>query len=276
MILPLSEPLDEQCYGGKATRLSECLRAGLPVPPGVALAARLVDQIAHGVLESDQQTMLEQLLARLGEARLAVRSSAIGEDGAAASFAGQHDTHLNMQGLENVYKAVTAVWASGQTESARRYRARLGIEGLPQVAVLIQELVPADIAGVLFTRDPFSGARDCWVVEASWGLGEAVVEGLVTPDRYTIAPSGTLLACQAGYKDRMVLPDERGGTREQMVTDGVRVHQACLDEETLARLSLLGAACEQLFGPDQDIEWAKAGEQLFLLQCRPITKGGRA
>jgi pyruvate,water dikinase len=276
MILPLSAALDEQSYGGKAARLSVCLRAGLPVPPGVALAARLVDQMAHSLLASDQQIMLEQHLARLGEARLAVRSSAIGEDGAAASFAGQHDTHLNVCGLENVYQAVTAVWASGQTESARRYRARLGIEGLPQVAILIQELVPADISGVLFTCDPLSGTRDRWVVEASWGLGEAVVDGLVTPDHYTIAPSGTLLACRAGYKDRVILPDERGGTREHMVTDGAHVQQACLDEEALARLSRLGAACERLFGPAQDIEWALAGEQLFLLQCRPITTGGKA
>jgi len=275
MILPLGEPLDAQCYGGKAARLSVCVRAGLPVPPGIALAARLVDQIAHGVLASDQQIMLEQHLAHLGEARLAVRSSAIGEDGAAASFAGQHDTHLNARGLENVSKAVTAVWASGRTESARRYRARLGIEGLPHVAVLIQELVPADIAGVLFTCDPLGGARDRWAVEASWGLGEAVVEGLVTPDHYAIAPDGTLLACQAGYKDRVILPDERGGTREQMVEDFECVQQACLDEETLARLSRLGAACEQLFGSAQDIEWAKVGEHLFLLQCRPITTGDR-
>lgn len=276
MILPLSEPLDAQCYGGKAARLSVCLRAGLPVPPGVALSARLVDQIAHGVLASDQQIMLERHLADLGEARLAVRSSAIGEDGATASFAGQHDTYLNVRGLEKVYEAVTAVWTSGQTESARRYRARLGIEGLPQVAVFIQELVPADIAGVLFTRDPLSGARDRWVVEATWGLGEAVVNGLVTPDHYTIAPGGTLLACQMGYKDHVILPDERGGTREHTVEDLARVQQACLDEETLIRLSQLGAACEQLFGPAQDIEWAKAGEHLFLLQCRPITTGGRA
>ena len=88
-----------------------CVRAGLPVPPGVALAARLVDQMAQSVLASEQQTMLEQHLARLGEARLAVRSSAIGEDGAVASFAGQHDTHLNVLGLKNVYEAVTAVWS---------------------------------------------------------------------------------------------------------------------------------------------------------------------
>lgn len=189
MILPFSEPLDARCYGGKAARLSVCLRAGLPVPSGIALAARLVNQMARLVLASEQQITLEQHLAGLGNAAQAVRSSAIDEDGAAASFAGQHDTHLNVRGLENVYKAVTAVWASGQAESARRYRARLGIESLSQVAVLIQKLVPADIAGVLFTCDPLSGARDRWIVGASWGLGEAVVDGLVTPDHYTIAPS---------------------------------------------------------------------------------------
>lgn len=275
MILPLSEPLDAQYYGGKAARLSVCLRARLPVPPGVALAAGLVKQMTHNVLASDQQDLLEQHLARLGNVALAVRSSAIGEDGTMASFAGQHDTRLNVRGIEAVCEAITAVCTSGQSESARRYRARMGIEGLPHVAVLIQELVPADIAGVLFTRDPLSGARDHWVVEASWGLGEAVVQGLVTPDHYAIAPSGRLRACQIGYKDRVILPDERGGTREHMVEDVARVQQACLDEETLVRLSRLGAACEQLFGPAQDIEWAKVGRHLFLVQCRPITTGGR-
>lgn len=275
MILPLNEPLDAQLYGGKAARLSICLRAGLPVPPGVALAAQLVEQMAHDVLASEQQIMLEEHLASLGNAALAVRSSAIGEDGAAASFAGQHDTRLNVRGLENVYQAVTAVWASGQAESARRYRARLGIEGQPHVAVLIQELVPADIAGVLFTCDPLSSTRDRWIVEASWGLGEAVVDGLVTPDHYTIAPGGTLLACQEGYKDRAIRPVEQGGTQEHMVEEVARVQQACLGEETLARLAELGAACEQLFGPAQDIEWALADKRLFLLQCRPITTGGR-
>ena len=158
--------------------------------------------------------------------------------------------------------------------SPRRYRARLGIEGLPHVAVLIQELVPADIAGVLFTHDPLSSTRDRWIVDASWGLGEAVVDGLVTPDHYTITPGGMLLACQVGYKDRLVLPEDRGGTREHTMEDVARVRQACLDEETLARLAELGTACEQLFGSAQDIEWALAGERLFLLQCRPITTGG--
>ena len=159
-------------------------------------------------------------------------------------------------------------------ESARRYHARLSITDETQVAVLIQELVPAEVAGVLFTCDPLSGRRDRWIVEASWGLGEAVVEGLVTPDRYTLTSGGALLVRQLGSKEMAILPDAQGGTRQHPVSDPARGQQACLDEEALARLAALGAACEQLFGPGQDIEWTWCCSKLFLLQCRPVTRGG--
>ena len=275
MILPLDEPLDAQRYGGKAARLSTCLRAGLPVPPGIALHPDLVARLAQGHPTSGERTRLAQHLARFGADVLAVRSSAIGEDGADASFAGQLITRLNVRGLEGMLSAIIAVWASGQTESARRYRARMGITGQTHVAVLIQELVPAEVAGVLFTVDPMSGSRERWIIEASWGLGEAVVAGLVTPDHYTLTPGGELLARQLGDKERMIALDEQGGTHEMVVADAGRVKQACLDEEALARLAALGAACEDLFGPAQDIEWALVGTRLLLLQCRPVTSGGK-
>jgi pyruvate, water dikinase len=274
MILPLDEPLAAQHYGGKAARLSTCLRAGLPVPPGIALHPDLVARLAQGHPTCGERTLLAQHLARFGTAALAVRSSASGEDGADASFAGQLITRLNVRGLEGVLSGIIAVWASGQEESARRYRARLGITGETRVAVLIQELVPAEVAGVLFTCDPLSGRRDRWIVEASWGLGEAVVEGLVTPDRYTLTPGGALLGRQLGSKEMAILPDAQGGTRQHPVSDPARGQRACLDEEALARLAALGAACEDLFGPAQDIEWALVDTRFLLLQCRPITNGG--
>jgi pyruvate,water dikinase len=274
MILPLDEPLAAQHSGGKAARLSTCLRAGLPVPAGIALHPDLVARLAQGHLPSGERTRLAQHLARFGTVALAVRSSAVGEDGADASFAGQHETRLNVRGLEGVLSAIIAVWASGQAESARRYRARMGITGEPRVAVIVQELIPAEVAGVLFTVDPMSGSRERWIIEASWGLGEAVVGGLVTPDHYTIAPTGKLLGCQLSNKERMIALDEQGGTHEMVVADAGRVQHACLDEEALSRLVALGAACERLFGPGQDIEWAWCGGKLFLLQCRPVTRGG--
>jgi len=204
-----------------------------------------------------------------------VRSSAIGEDGALASFAGQHASFLNVRGLDGVLSAIANVWASGQTESARRYRARMSIAGEPCVAVIVQALVPAEVAGVLFTIDPVSGSGERWIVEASWGLGEAVVGGLITPDRYVIARTGELLECQLGHKDIAIVADEHGGTTELAINNPARVQEACMGEKALVRLAELGAACEGLLGANQDIEWALSSGTLYLLQCRPVTSGGR-
>jgi pyruvate, water dikinase len=275
MLVPLSSRIDAQVYGGKAARLSETLCAGLPVPPGFALHPDGVARTAQSNLLPNERAALEYSLAQFKEGAVAVRSSAIGEDGASASFAGQHASFLNVRGLDGVLSAIAKVWASGQTEAARRYRARMGIAGEPSVAVIVQALVPAEVAGVLFTVDPISGSGERWIVEASWGLGEAVVGGLVTPDRYVIARTGELLERHLGRKDVAVVADEHGGTREVTITDPARVQGACLGKQALVRLAALGAACERLFDAGQDIEWAETRGTLSLLQCRPVTTGGR-
>jgi pyruvate, water dikinase len=144
------------------------------------------------------------------------------------------------------------------------------------VAVILQALVRAEVAGVLFTVDPLSGSSERWTVEASWGLGEAVVSGLVTPDRYVISRSGELRESHLGHKDVAVLAAQDGGTTIVENHDLQRARGACLDERSLTHLAELGAACERLFGPAQDIEWALSDGVLSLLQCRPVTKGGKA
>ena len=275
MLVPLSSHIDAQVYGGKAARLSESLCAGLPVPPGFALHPDGVARTAQSNLLPNERAALEHSLAQFKEGAVAVRSSAIGEDGASASFAGQHASFLNVRGLDEVLSAIASVWASGQTEAARRYRARMSIAGEPRVAAIVQALVPAEVSGVLFTVDPISGSGKRWIVEASWGLGEAVVGGLVTPDRYVIARTGELLERQLGHKDVAMVANENGGTTEVAINDPARVQEACLDEQALVRLAELGAACERLFGAGQDIEWAEARGKLSLLQCRPVTSGGK-
>ena len=275
VLIPLGSRIDARVYGGKAARLSETLCAGLAVPPGLALHPDLVARTAQNNLLHHERAALEHSLAPFKEGAVAVRSSAIGEDGASASFAGQHATFLNVRGLDEVLSAIASVWASGQTEAARRYRARMSIAGEPRVAVIVQALVPAEVAGVLFTVDPVSGSDERWIVEASWGLGEAVVGGLVTPDRYVIAHTGELLERHLGRKDVAMVADEHGGTRESAIDDLARIEGACLDKEALVRLAELGAACERLFGAHQDIEWALSSGTLSLLQCRPVTSGGR-
>jgi pyruvate,water dikinase len=275
MLIPLGSSIDAQVYGGKAARLSETLRAGLSVPRGFALHPDCVARTAQNNLLPNERAALEHSLAPFKDGAVAVRSSAIGEDGTSASFAGKHASFLNVRGLDELLAAIAKVWASGQTEVARRYRARMSIAGEPRVAVIVQALVPAEVAGVLFTVDPVSGSGERWMVEASWGLGEAVVGGLVTPDRYIIARTGELLERELGRKDVAMVANEHGGTTELAINDPARVQEVCLGEQALIRLAELGAACERLFDAGQDIEWAQARGKLSLLQCRPVTSGGR-
>ncbi|MCI0545945.1 MAG: hypothetical protein L0027_01525 [Candidatus Rokubacteria bacterium] len=262
----LADAADESVYGGKAIQLGVALRAGLPVPAGLALPAGLVDAIAGG--DASAIGDLRRLRAELA-GPVAVRSSAVGEDSAAASFAGQHLTCLNVVSEAALLEAVRRVWESGRSESALAYRKRMGIAGEPRVAVIVQRMVYPDCSGVLFTRDPISG-RDERLVEASWGLGEVIVAGLVTPDRYRMDREGRILERLAGVKDVALLP-RPGGEVEQVVVEEPRVHALCLDDARLARLHELATRCEREFGGTQDLEWAWAGNALHLLQRRAIT-----
>jgi pyruvate,water dikinase len=251
--------------GGKAANLSMAVRAGLPVPEGFALSWEAVDVIGAGMPGGEQA--LSAHLRGFADIPLAVRSSAVGEDSPAASFAGQHLTMLNVAGEAAVLDAIRQVWRSGKDEAAVVYRRRMGVSDDPRIGVVVQRLVPADVAGVLFTCDPVSGDPDRWVIEASWGLGEAVVAGLVSPDHYVASPSGIILEARQGTKKVAVMPDPGGGTSQRVVED----EGWCLDEAAVQALAGLGAACERLFGSGQDIEWAFSGGRLWLLQSRPIT-----
>jgi len=267
----LREVFDTASFGGKAVQLGEALRAGLPVPDGFALSVEWVDGIVRGDPEA-----LQRLRTRVSDLRqtVAVRSSAVGEDSAGASFAGQHATCLHIDpNAEAVAAAVRHVWESGRTESALAYRKRLGIPGAARVGVVVQLMIEPAMAGVLFTLDPSNG-EDVRVIEASWGLGEAVVAGLVTPDRYRVARCGDVLERSAGCKDLLIRRCAGGGTEEVTVDPG-RAEELCLDDASLLALHRLAERCEQVYGGAQDLEWAFAAGELYLLQRRPVTAGGR-
>jgi pyruvate,water dikinase len=265
-VVLLTKPLDEAVYGGKAAQLSVAARAGLPVPPGLALPARLV--AAAAVRRPAAVAALTEAV-RLLAFPVAVRSSAVGEDSEAASFAGQHLTRLNVRSISELIEAVSAVFASAHSESARRYRQRVGLGEEAEIGVVVQELVDADCAGVLFTRNPLDGADEL-VVEASWGLGESVVGGLVVPDRFRLGRDGTVLERTAGMKDIAVVSRAEGGTAEDSVPEKRR-HALCLGEDELRSLHELAVRCEELFGGAQDLEWAFARSRLYLLQRRALT-----
>jgi len=259
--------VDGEEYGGKARELGRALREGLPVPAGWALSPALVERVVLG--DSSARERVCSVFDALGPA--AVRSSALGEDGAQASFAGQHQSVLNVRTRQGLLRAIASVYESARCAASLAYRRRLGITSEPRMAVVLQALVPAESAGILFTRHPLSGA-DERVIEGAFGLGEAVVAGLVTPDRFRLARGGQLLERALGDKDIAIAWHPDGGTHEVELS-AERAAQLCLSERQLLELEALATACERSFAGAQDLEWAFAAGKLYLLQRRAITRG---
>jgi pyruvate,water dikinase len=265
--IPLADAHDESELGGKAVQLGAAIRAGLPVPEGVGLATPLVTAVAEGNRKA---------AAELSHVRdslpgpLAVRSSCVGEDSAGTSFAGQHLTRLGVGSLAELIEAVAQIWRSGRSDSALAYRRKLGLEGAPRMGVVVQRLVNADVSGVLFTRHPVTGA-DERVIEAAWGLGETVVQGLVTPDRFRLSTTGAVLEQKAGRKHIAIHVNPDGDAVSELVPENL-VEALCLDGPRLTSIHSLACCCEKTFQAPSDIEWAFTGRELHLLQRRAITK----
>ncbi|WP_326563726.1 PEP/pyruvate-binding domain-containing protein [Micromonospora peucetia] len=279
---------DRATSGGKAAPLARLLLSGLPVPPGFVVPTRayqeavagldLTGAIRHGAdaarLLVERATLSPALVAEISRALtritgpsggyVAVRSSATSEDDADAAAAGQHDTFLGVRGPDQVADAVRGCWASLWSERAVAYRRRQAGDvhaDPPATAVLVQRLVEADVAGVLFTGRTIR-------IEASWGLGERVVGGQVTPDSWVVSDN-TVARRAIGAKDTRM---DRVGTqvvmREVPTADRERL---CLADDVVLHLARLGREIEDLLGGPQDVEWAIADGRVWILQARPVT-----
>jgi pyruvate, water dikinase len=204
--------------------------------------------------------------------RVAVRSSAVSEDGEAASFAGQQETFLNVRGDEAVLRYVQECWASFFSPRALFYRAQKGSLTDTRMAVVVQEMVLADKSGVLFTVDPIRKRRDRMVIEAVIGLGEGIVSGMITPDHYVVdRETGEILDEFIAQQEAAVFYDaENGGTRHVELSE-VQGAARVLTNEELHELRTTGLRVEAFFGAPQDVEWCIRGKELLLLQSRPIT-----
>ncbi len=267
--------------GGKAAGVRDLIRAGVPVPPGFCLVTdayrRWVEAGRPDRLPPEVAAELSVAVDRLLEiARdrgfaplLAIRSSAAVEDSAAASFAGQLLTRLGVP-PEGVGQAVLEVWASAGRPGVRAYRDRVGTADA-EPAVLIQPVVPAEAAGVVFTADPLTGDPGRLVVNAAWGLGEAVVAGLVSPDHWVLdKETGGILETRVAEKDVLVVLDPAGGTRKATAPPELRSRPA-LGDDLLAEVWRLARTVEAARGGAQDIEFAVANGQVYILQARPVT-----
>ena len=269
---------DVAVAGGKGASLARMSAEGLPVPPGFVIPSYVLKESidAERMLElaaSHSTRELQELVAAteppreritaacevlegggrltatytlVGNKKVAVRSSAVAEDSEAASYAGQQETYLFVEGGEEVCRRVVDCWASFFSERALFYRSQKGsLEDL-RMAVVIQKMVDPEKSGVIFTVDPVRRRRDRMVVEAVRGIGERVVSGEVTPDHYALDRKGKV-------------------KREKVVDDRV------LTDDELQGLGDLGRRLEERHGVAQDIEWAMIGEEIYLLQSRPVT-----
>jgi len=308
--LLLSDPqADLETVGGKGMSLAKLVRARLPVPGGfhvttkayhqfvaannlqvkIEAALRTADPALPATLET-ASTTIGQFFARAeipgdlanaivnayaalpgSNPTVAVRSSATAEDLPDASFAGQQETYLNITGADQVLEATKKCWGSLWTARAIGYRARQGIgaEGVA-LAVVVQLLVNAESAGIMFTANPINGNRDEVVINAAWGLGEAIVGGAVTPDTVTVNKlTGGLVARETAEKLVMTVRTE-SGTDEQPVPNPLQKVPVLSDEQA-ARLARYGVEIEELYGIPMDIEWTLEDGKFAIVQARPIT-----
>ncbi len=202
-----------------------------------------------------------------------MRSSAVDEDGADASFAGQHLTLLNVPSVDDLSAAIREIWWSANSDSAITYRQRVGLFARPSVGVVVQSLLDPDVAGVMFTQNPINGA-DERLIEASWGLGEVVVAGRVIPDTFRIDRAGAVLERTPGRQEDRD-PRRRPTAAPSRRPSRRSASSSCASTTTSSRSSTRSPArCEEVYGPARDIEWAFADGQLYLLQCRAVTRAG--
>ena len=294
--------------GGKGAHLGELSRIeGVRVPPGfcvttdafrriMATAPRIDDQLDRlSHLDPDDRAAIRTFSAEIrrtveriaipgdlaaaisrsvtrlgGQAACAVRSSATAEDLPTASFAGQQDTYLNVVGSAAILQHVSRCWASLFTERAVTYRLRNGFDHRKvRMAVVVQQMVFPQAAGILFTADPVTSNRKVISVEASFGLGEALVAGLVNPDVYQVR-DGEVVAKAVAVKQLAIRARPAGGTRE-LAVDPQSQEQPALTDAQIVRLAQLGRRIEAHFGQPQDIEWCLADDGFQIVQSRPIT-----
>src|SRR6185437_8688262 len=209
----------------------------------------------------------------LGQPPVAVRSSAIGEDSEEATFAGQQETFLWVRGADQVCEAVRDCWISLYSPTAVSYRARLGRDHEAAMGVTIQEMVDAEISGVMFTCNPVSGDPSMVAINASWGLGLAVVGGEVTPDDFLVSKvTREVVREHVHAKDVQYVPDADGNGAVRVAVPDDKRERRCLDQSALERLVEVARNVERHLGCHQDIEWAIARDHaLFLVQTRPVT-----
>ena len=284
--IPLTDAIcrDAELTGGKAASLALLRADDLPVPPAYVLPvavfcahlpeARPDHRPERPSLAPELVTTLSRIAAELcpdGERKLVVRSSALGEDGESASFAGQNATYYYVD-AESLPKAIVDCWLSLWSEPALAYRRTNAPDAAFGMAVIVQQMIQSERSGVCFSEDPTGERSDHALLESSWGLGAALVDGRVSPDRFWVSPDGLISQRKISRKRLKVAEDLRDPTDTRLEPIPLRQQtQPSLSEIEVGQIAALTRSIAQRRGAPQDVEWAIDGDELFVLQSRPIT-----
>jgi pyruvate,water dikinase len=294
--------------GGKGANLGELTRAGLPVPPGFVVTAQayleameqggvrqaLLDEVDAADVDSPEaldaaadrirslvraagvpvqlRDAVDAAYAALGDRPfVAVRSSATAEDAGSTSFAGMNATYTNVRGADELLERIVDCWASLWSQRVIAYRSSQRLADEPAIAVVVQQMVESEASGVMFTADPATGDRSKLVIEAAFGLGEVVVGGQVEPDSYVLAKEGPrILHVRIGTKAEKIIRGSDGHDH-RLAVPAAEQGRRVLDDEHLLELGRMAIRIEEHYGVPQDVEFARRGQELWIVQSRPIT-----
>ncbi len=262
---------DVEEVGGKGASLGEMANAGISVPPGFVITTETYNQFSNQELPTDVIKEIIDSFEKLESERVAIRSSAVAEDSTSSSWAGQLESYLNTT-RENLVERIRDCWNSIKTERALEYAAEAGVnEEDLAVAVVVQKMVESEVSGVIFTANPITKNKDEIMIEAGFGLGEMLVQGMITPDNFlidknsleikekTIETQETMMVFQDGENKEVPVPKEKKD-------------QSPLPDEKVNELAKLAIKIEDHYGKPQDIEWAIDNEgNIWIVQSRPIT-----
>lgn len=261
---------DVSLVGGKGASLGIMSHAGIPIPPGFIITTEVYKNFVNKPIPSNIQNEILQSFDSLGAERVAVRSSAIAEDSTTSSWAGQLETYLNVT-KDNLIKSIKKCWASMQSERAKAYAQKQGLADNQQIAVVVQKMINSEISGVMFTVNPVTKNRDEIMLEAGFGLGELLVQGLITPNNFILDKHTLEIKSKDIKSQDTMLVFQDGENKELSVSEDKRNEQV-ISNAVVKELAEIGKKIEDYCLSPQDIEWTMDSQsKIWILQSRPIT-----
>ncbi len=260
---------DISLVGGKGISLARMTHSGIFVPSGFVVTTKVYENYFSKPIPDDIQDEIFQAFDSLKTERVAVRSSAVAEDSKTFSWAGQLETYLNIS-KENLIESINKCWASMHSERANAYAKKQGLKNNQQIGVIVQKMINSEISGVIFTLNPVTKNKDEVMIEAIYGLGELLAQGMVTPYNYIIDKNSLEIKSSTKGEQKTMLVYQNGNNKEIPLAIDLQ-NSEILSINDVRQLVELASRIEDIYKYPQDIEWAKESDKFYIVQSRPVT-----